>query len=104
MKSYAKLVEKYLNLIEQENIKKSFTTEEAKKIGDKIGVDWNKIELEQFRKGCDIELEHGTIDPQTNVTNDDPIMTGKIALAHLKERVDYYILLDKYVENEEVKG
>ena len=78
--------------------------EEAKKIGDEIGVDWSKIKLEQFRKGCDIELEHGTIDPQTNVTNDDPIMTGKIALAHLKERVDYYILLDKYVENEEVKG
>lgn len=103
MKTNFKLVEKYLNLIEQENIKKSFTSEEAKKIGDEIGVDWNKIKLEQFRRGCDVELEHGNVDPQTNVTNNDPIMTGKIALAHLKERSDYYILLDKYVENENVK-
>lgn len=98
MKTYIKLLEKYLNLIEQEDIKKSFTLEEAKKIGDQIGVDWNKIKLEQFKNGCDIELEHGKIDSQTNITNDDPIMTGKIALAHLKERSDYYILLDKYVE------
>lgn len=104
MKTYVKLLEKYLNLIEQEDKKKSFTRDEAKKIGDEIGVDWNKVELEQFRRGCDVEREHGKIDPQTNVTNDDPIMTGKIALAHLKERSDYYILLDKYVENEEVKG
>jgi hypothetical protein len=97
MKNYKALIEKYLNLIEQET-KKSFTLEEAKKIGDEIGVDWDKIELEQFRRGCDVELEHGTIDPKTNLTNDDPIMTGKIALAHLNEKSNYYILLDKYVE------
>jgi hypothetical protein len=90
MKNYKALIEKYLNLIEQET-KKSFTLEEAKKIGDEIGVDWDKIELEQFRRGCDVELEHGTIDPKTN-------MTGKIALAHLNEKSNYYILLDKYVE------
>jgi len=59
-------------------------------IGDRIGVDWATIPLEEFRLGLAIELEHGTRDPQTNVTNDDPILTGKIALAHLKELPDYY--------------
>lgn len=70
--------------------KKSFTTEEAKAVGDKIGVDWSKYDLEWFRKGMDVELEHGLVDEQTNVTNDDPLMTGKIALAHIKEFADYY--------------
>jgi hypothetical protein len=99
MKSCVKLVEKYLNLIEQENMKRSFTTAEAKKIGDEIGVDWSKIKLEQFRRGCDVELEHGKVDQQTNITNDDPIKTGKIALVHLKEKSDYYVLLKKYIES-----
>lgn len=74
---------------------KQFTTEEAKKIGDSIGVDWNKCDLEQFRMGLAVELEHGARDAETNVTNDDEIMTGKIALAHLKEIPDYYTRLDK---------
>ena len=74
--------------------KDSFTKEEAKKIGEALGIDWSKFDIEQYRMGLDVELEHGTVDPHTNVTNDDPIMTGKIALAHLNEFSDYYTRLD----------
>lgn len=70
--------------------KKIFTTAEAKEIGEELGVDWSKFDVEQFRMGMDIELEHGTIDYRTNVSNDDPLTTGKIALAHLNEIPDYY--------------
>ena len=70
-------------------VKKHFTTEEAKKIGEQLGVKWDKFDIEEFRKGMDIELEHGTVDPNTNVTNDDPLLTGKITLAHLNEIRDY---------------
>jgi hypothetical protein len=73
--------------------KKVFTTQQAKQVGDKIGIKWDKWDVEQFRMGMDVELEHGTVDPNTNVTNDDPIMTGKIALAHLNEFPDYYTRL-----------
>jgi hypothetical protein len=75
--------------------KKTFTAEEAKKIGEQLGIDWSKFDVEQFRMGMDVELEHGTVDPNTNVTNDDPLMTGKIALAHLNELPDYYTRLEK---------
>ena len=61
------------------------TTEEARRVGDEIGVDWSRFDLEQFRLGMDVEFEHGSHDPQTDVTHDDPIVTGKIALAHMKE-------------------
>ncbi len=71
-------------------VKKVFTAEQAKKVGDKIGIDWESFDVEQFRMGMDVELEHGKVDPRTNVTNDDPIMTGKIAWAHLNEIPDYY--------------
>lgn len=74
---------------------KKFTAAEAKEIGSKIGIDWNEVNLEQFRRGLEVESEHGTHDPKTNVTNDDPEMTGKIAWAHLKEIPDYYTRLDK---------
>ena len=76
-------------------IKKHFTKEEAEKIGEALGVDWSKFDVEQYRMGLDVELEHGLVDPHTNVTNDDPIITGKIALAHLNEFPDYYTRLDK---------
>jgi len=66
-----------------------FTLEEAKKIGEQLGVKWDKFDIEEFRKGMDIELEHGTVDSNTNVTNDDALMTGKITLAHLNEIRDY---------------
>jgi hypothetical protein len=83
--------------------KKRFTTEEAKQIGGKLGIDWSKFDVEQYRMGLDVELEHGTVDPHTNVTNDDPIMTGKIALAHLNEFTDYYTRLDKMEKEAEGK-
>lgn len=72
----------------------SFTVEEAKQIGEQLGIDWSKYDVEQFRMGMDVELEHGTIDDNTNVTNDDPLMTGKVALAHLNEFADYYTRLE----------
>lgn len=75
--------------------KKSFTAEEAKKIGDKLEIKWDKYDVEQFRMGMDVELEHGRVNPHTNITNDDPELTGKIALAHLNELADYYTRLDK---------
>ena len=68
--------------------KKLFTTEEAKRIGEALGIDWSKFDVEQYRMGLDVELEHGLVDPHINVTNDDPLMTGKIALAHLNEFPD----------------
>jgi len=75
--------------------KKIFSEDKAKEIGDKLQIDWSKWDMEQFRRGMDVELEHGTEDLHTNVTNDDPLTTGKIALAHLKEFPDYYTRLDK---------
>lgn len=73
--------------------KKVFTAEQAKKIGESLGIDWTKYDVEQFRSGMDVELEHGKVDPNTNVTDDDPLKTGKIALAHLNEFPDYYTRL-----------
>lgn len=81
--------------------RKSFTYQEAKKIGEELGIDWSKFDVEQFRMGLDVELEHGTRDPKTNVTNDDPLLTGKIALAHLNEFPDYYTRLYKLEQEAE---
>ncbi len=75
--------------------KQSFSSEEAKETGERLGVDWSRWSLEQFRKGMNVELEHGSVDPVTNVTNDDPLETGKITLAHLNEIPDYYDRLEK---------
>ena len=71
-------------------MKKTFTREEAKEIGDKLGVDWCVISLDEYVMGVNVELEHGSQDARTNVTNDDPITTGKIAWAHLNEIPTYY--------------
>ena len=81
--------------------KKVFTTEEAKKIGAQLGLDWSRFDVEQFRMGMDVELEHGLVDSHTNVTNDDPLTTGKIALAHLNEFPDYYTRLHEMEEEAE---
>jgi hypothetical protein len=81
--------------------KKVFTTEKAKEIGESLGIDWTKYDVEQFRMGMDIELEHGTENNVTNVTNDDPHITGKIALAHLNEFPDYYSRLHELEEEAE---
>ena len=75
--------------------KKVFTAEKVKEIGEKLGIDWSKFDIEQFRMGMDVELEHGLRDAHTNVTGDDPLTTGKITLAHLHEYPDYYTRLDK---------
>jgi soluble cytochrome b562 len=79
-------------------VKKRFTADLAKEIAEKLGIDWSKFDVEQFRHGMDVELEHGTVDPNTNVSNDDALITGKIALAHLNEFPDYYHRLDKMEE------
>ena len=71
------------------------SAEEARNVGSTLKVDWSKVDLEQFRRGLEVELEHGARDPETNVTNDDLTLTGKIAWAHLKEFADYYTRLDK---------
>ncbi len=77
-------------------MKKEFTLEEAKKIGEEIGIDFTKFDLEQFRMGLAVELEHGShFGDDTNVTKDDPLFTGRIAWAHLKEIPDYYTRLAK---------
>ena len=75
--------------------KKRFTLEEAKVIGEKLGIKWDKFDVGQFRAGMDVELEHGLCDEMTNVSNDDFLTTGKIALAHLNEFPDYYTRLEK---------
>ena len=72
-----------------------FTKEDAQGVGDILKINWSKIELEQFRKGMDVELEHGRENPLTDVTHNDAIVTGKIALAHLNEYPDYYLRLEK---------
>jgi hypothetical protein len=77
------------------------TAEEARRVGDEIGVDWDRFDLEQFRAGMDVEFEHGSHDPQTDVTGDDPIVTGKIALAHMKEFPDYYERLERMEQEAE---
>jgi hypothetical protein len=73
----------------------SFTSEEARRVGEEIGIEWASapFDLEQFRLGMNVELEHGFQDLVTNVSHDDPVMTGKIALAHLNEFPDYYTRL-----------
>ena len=80
--------------------KKSFTADEALRIGAEIGIDWETapFDVEQFRSGMDVELEHGVHDLLTNVTGDDPHVTAKIALAHLNEFPDYYTRLERMEE------
>jgi hypothetical protein len=74
---------------------KRFSFNEAKQIGDALGIDWYQFEVEQFRMGLEVELEHGTINLKTNMTNDDPLLTSKIASAHINEFPDYYTRLAK---------
>ena len=78
----------------------SFTVDEARAVGESIGIDWASapFDVEQFRMGMDVELEHGVHDLATNVTDSDPVVTGKIALAHLNEFPDYYTRLERMEE------
>jgi hypothetical protein len=75
----------------------AFSTEDARRIGQEVGVDWESaaFDVEQLRIGMTVELEHGRRDPKTNVTDDDPVVTAKIALAHLNELPDYYTRLQR---------
>ena len=86
--------------------KTEFTADEAREVGEQIGIDWATapFDVEQFRLGMGVELEHGLHDPQTDVTGSDPVITGKIALAHLKEFPDYYTRLAKMEAEAEAAG
>jgi Protein of unknown function (DUF5661) len=80
---------------------RSFTADEARQVGEQIGIDWATapFDVDQFRRGMDVELEHGLHDAATNVSGDDPLVTGKIALAHhLNEFPDYYSRLERMEE------
>jgi len=77
---------------------KVLTSEQSKEIGEMLGINWSKFNTEQFRKGMVVELEHGKRDLRTNVTDDNLVITGKIALAHLMEFPDYYTRLEKMEE------
>lgn len=83
-----------------------FSEEEAAQVADTLGIAFAKerFDVEQFRMGINVELEHGQRDPETNVTGDDPVMTGKIALAHLREFPDYYTRLAKMEAEAEGRG
>lgn len=76
---------------------RKFSKEETLDIADSLGVDWTQVKfgIAQFQMGLEVELEHGVRDPATNVTDDEPLVTGKIALAHLKELPDYYTRLSQ---------
>lgn len=86
-------------------VRSGFTTTQAAAVAAEIGIDFEEVafDLDQFTKGMQVELEHGRRDPATDVTGDDPLTTGKIAWAHLKEFPDYYDRL-KAVEGEEGPG
>lgn len=82
--------------------KGNFSNDEAKSVGEQLGIAWDKFDFDQFRRGMNVELEHGLVDSSTNVTDDDPLLTGKIALAHLNEYPDYYDRLDEMEKAAEV--
>jgi hypothetical protein len=77
------------------NRPQQISADQASRTGAQLGVDWKTVDPEQFRRGLEVEMEHGARDPQTNVTDDDMVLTGKIAWAHLKEFPDYYTRLDQ---------
>lgn len=76
-------------------MKKEFTQDEARRIGESVGIDFTNLDLEEFRMGLAVELEHGSHDTETDVTGDNEQVTAKIAWAHLKEIPDYYTRLKK---------
>jgi DNA-directed RNA polymerase alpha subunit len=80
--------------------RKHFSADEARRFGEEIGIDWANapFDVEEFRAGMDVELEHGLHDSETNVTDDDPHVTAKIARAHLNEFADYYTRLERMEE------
>lgn len=83
------------------NGKKVFTPDIAKKMGNDFGLTWKEFDEVELANGLNVELEHGLVDPVTNVSDDDPLITLKIALAHLNEFPDYYTRLDKMEDEAE---
>jgi hypothetical protein len=77
------------------NRNKEISEDEAREIGNQLKIDWTKVNLKEFHRGLAVELEHGAHDPETDVTGDDMLLTGKIAWAHLKEFPDYYSRLQQ---------
>jgi hypothetical protein len=80
---------------------KIFNKTDAEKIGNDLKIDWKEVSLDQFTKGLNVELEHGSIDKETNVTGNNGKLTGEIAWAHLKEFPDYYTRLAKMEKDAE---
>lgn len=80
--------------------RREFSNDETRRVGEQIGIDWNAaaFDVEQFRIGMEVELEHGLRELLTNVSDDDPVVTGKIALAHLNEFPDSYTRLERMEE------
>ena len=72
------------------NLKRTVSLSDARKIGTKLGIDFNSVKLSDYRYGMNVEFEHGKENKLTNVTNNNLLVTGKIALAHLLEYPDYY--------------
>ncbi len=81
---------------------KSFTVEQARDAGDRLGIVWKAFDVEQFRVGMNVELEHGRKSTLTNVSNDDVLTSAKIALAHLNEMPDYYTRLQKIEQDAQI--
>jgi hypothetical protein len=89
----------------KQDILKALSNKTVKESGDKINIDWKKYSIKQLKEGMEIEAEHGSTDPQTDVTHDDPVLTAKIALAHIKESPEYYKELKKMEKTlEKAKG
>ncbi len=84
--------------------RKTISPRKARKVGEELGVDWTRFNPDQFRRGMEVELEHGRRDPATDVTGDDLLLTGKIALAHLNEFPDYYARLARMEEEALLAG
>jgi hypothetical protein len=89
----AEEITEYLQDREPVREKKPFSSTEARQIGDTLGVRWDTFDVQEFTIGLNVELEHGRRGPETDVTHDDPMLTGKIALAHLDRIPDYYARL-----------
>lgn len=77
------------------NERKNYKFEDVKRVQNLLGIDFSEIDDHEFLMGLNVELEHGKIDPETDVTGDDDVLTAKIALAHLREYPDYYTRLEK---------
>lgn len=73
--------------------RKQFSPNDAKRIGDVLGIPWGRFDVDQFRMGLNIELERGRRDPQTGLDREHPVVAGVIVLARLNEMPDYYVRL-----------